>query len=94
MPEDRRAEAFDEWKWLGELYEVKQRRSAADSKAVVDLRKRFNTIKGWLFELDLFFSPLPRQGFHYPKPRAYLAYRLAETFIPMNQVREKLERLA
>jgi hypothetical protein len=94
VPEDQQVDQFDEFGWLGSQLEAKNGRSTERSKVAIDLLKRFYTIRGWVFQLDIFDSPLPWQGFDYDKPAAYLAVRLAEGPMLTQQIYKKLEDLS
>jgi hypothetical protein len=93
VPEDRQVDQFDEMEWLGSQLIAKNGRSTERSRVAIDLLKRFYTIRGWVINLCIFDSPLPRQGLDYSKPTAYLAARLAESPMPTQQMHKKLEDL-
>jgi hypothetical protein len=93
VPEDRQVGQFDEFEWEGSQLIAKNGRSTERSKVAIDLLKRFYTIRGWVIQLCIFDSPLPRQGLDYTKPTAYLAARLAESPMPTQQIHKKLEGL-
>jgi hypothetical protein len=94
VPEDQQVSQFDEQEWLGSQFIAKNGRSTERSKAAINLLKRYETILGWLRDLDIFDSPLPRQGLDYSKPAVYLATRLAESSMPTQQIHKKLENLS
>jgi len=93
VPEDRQVGQFDELEWQGTQLKAKHGNSPERSKIAIDLLERFWTIRGWVIQLGIFESPLPQQGLAYSKPKAYLAARLAESSLPIQQIYKKLEDL-
>jgi hypothetical protein len=94
IPEDQKVDQFDEVEWHNSLLIAKHEGSAERSKAAIDLLERFNPILGWVHHSDIFDSPRYTQGYSYSKPSIYLAARLAESPMPMEQIRKKVEDLS
>jgi hypothetical protein len=93
MPKGLEADQFDYYKWVDIQYKAQRGTSAECLKVALDLKKKFDTITSWLFYSDIFESPLSGQGLYFTKPDKYLAFRLAESPIPTEQILEMLEEL-
>ena len=94
VPEGQQVGQFGEWEWLHSQYRAKDQGSTEHSKIAADLLERYKTIKRWIRWLHIFDPPVDWQGFTYSKPKAYLAVRLAEGPMPIQQIHEKLENLS
>ncbi|KAL3422275.1 hypothetical protein PVAG01_06431 [Phlyctema vagabunda] len=95
VSQDQQVDQFEQFEWSLLQYERRDgsRVDIESSKAAAEVLKRFDTIRGWLYDLEIFDSPLPGQGFHYNKPTVYLSAMLAESPLPVQQIRKKLEDL-
>ena len=63
------------------------------SKDAREKWKRFEAIRGRVYQSQIFGHPLRWQGFGYPKPCIYLAARFTESPMTMEEIQKKLDDL-
>jgi hypothetical protein len=93
VPDHKQARYFDEHEWKDKQATKKEGQNAAQAKAAVELRGRYDSIHGNILRLGIFDKPYALQGSGYVKPRAYLSARLAETMMPIDLVIQSLQEL-
>ncbi|TAQ85596.1 hypothetical protein B7494_g6083 [Chlorociboria aeruginascens] len=94
MPEDRQIDKFDVFEWEAfHLYEKNGPTSAERSQVATEIWKRKETIRSWVMQLQIFDRPVSGQGLSYSKPREYLAIRLTESPMSLEEIHKKLEDL-
>jgi hypothetical protein len=91
LPNDQRADKIDPWEWKRSRFIEKNEGPPESSKSAIDLLKKFDTAISWIHNLQIFDIALPGQGLGYPKAWYYLAFRIAESPIPTEQIKKKLE---
>ncbi|CAG8982839.1 hypothetical protein HYALB_00006649 [Hymenoscyphus albidus] len=94
IPEGQRISDINDQAWRDSLLKRgRNPRDKEDGEAAVALLDRYEAICKWIREGKIFDPPSEGQGSSYVKPNAYLAIRLAETEMALEEIKMKLENL-